>query len=122
MKFFIKKMNTPMVTGCVDLNSFSLEFDMKLEIQSSSSKEVWDGILSAIHIFNPCVVNRIVDSQDVEYLKRNKAVFILMFFRRQKLFGKADVNSPVSRGAKYILISVHSGWAIGEACAKKQTQ
>lgn len=69
VKFFIKKMNTPMVTGCVDLNSIYLEFDMKLEIQSSSSKEVWDGILSAIHIFNPSVVNRIVDSQDVEDLK-----------------------------------------------------
>ncbi len=122
MKFFIKKMNTPMVTGCVDLNSFSLEFDMKLEIQSSSSKEVWDGILSAIHIFNPCVVNRIVDSEDVEYLKRNKAVFIEMFVRCQKLFGKTDVNPPVRRRSEDILIPIHRGWAIGEACAKKQTQ
>jgi len=26
VKFFIKKMNTAMMTGCVDLNSFSLEF------------------------------------------------------------------------------------------------
>jgi len=29
VKFFIKMMNTPMVTGCVDLNSFYLEFDMQ---------------------------------------------------------------------------------------------
>ncbi len=93
---------------------------MQFKIEPSSCKEVWYGILSSIHILDPCVVNRIVDSQDVEYLKRNKAVFILMFFRRQKLFGKADVNPPVSRGAKYILISVHRGWAVGEACAKKQ--
>jgi len=26
LKFFIMKMITPMVTGCVDLNSFYLEF------------------------------------------------------------------------------------------------
>ena len=122
MKFFIKKMNTPMVTGCVDLNSIYLEFDMKLEIQSSSSQEVWDGILSAIHILDPCVINRIVDSQDVEDLKRDKAVFILMFVRCQKLFGKTDINPPVCRRSEDILIPVHCRWAIGEACAKKQTQ
>ena len=95
---------------------------MQFKVEPSSGKEVWDGVKPSIHILDPSVVNRIVDSQDVEDLERNKAVFILMFFRRQKLFGKTDVNPPVSRGAKYILISVHRGWAIGEACAKKQTQ
>ena len=65
------------------------------------------------------MVNRVVDSQDVEDLKRNKAVFIEMFVRGQQLFGKTDVNPSVSRCSEDVLIPVHSGWAIGEACAKK---
>ena len=95
---------------------------MQFKVESSSSKEVWNGVKPSIHILDPCVVNRVVDSQNVEYLKRYEAVFIEMFLRCKKFFGKTDVNPPVRGRSEDILIPIHRGWTIGEACAKKQTQ
>ena len=52
---------------------------MKLQVQSSPSKEIRDSVKSAIDIFYPGVVNRVVNPQYVKYFKGNISVFIDVF-------------------------------------------
>jgi len=49
---------------------------MKLQIQSSSSKEIGDSVKSAIDILYPGVVNRIVNPQYIKNFKGDVSVLI----------------------------------------------